>query len=180
MVSAFLNLKHPQARENKVEVTLQGMKRMLGRGRTGIGTLLAGAALAGLVSACAPVIRNHGYAPPDEELSNIRIGQDTRGSVRRKIGRPGGSGIFTDDGWYYVSSTVEHLAYYAPEVIDRRVIAITFDQNDVVAGVNTYGIEDGKIIDLETDITPTYGRELTILEQAFGNIGVITEDVIGN
>ena len=145
-----------------------------------IGTALAAVAISGLLSACSGVIRNHGYAPPDEELAQIRVGQDTRGSVRRKIGRPGGTGIFTDDGWYYVASKVEHLAYYEPEVIERRVIAIIFDPQDVVASVNTYGIEDGRIIDLETQITPTYGKQLTIIEQAFGNIGVITDDVFDN
>lgn len=132
------------------------------------------------VLGCAPVMRTHGYAPPDEEVQTIRIGQDTRGSVRRKIGRPGGSGIFTDEGWYYVSQRVEHLTYHAPEVIDRRIVAITFDQNDVVASVNQYSLEDGKLIDLETNTTPTFGRQLTILEQVIGNIGVITGDVFEN
>ena len=125
------------------------------------------------VGACAPVIRNHGYAPVDEEISGIRVGQDTRGSVRRKIGRPGSTGIFTDDGWYYVATQVEHYTYNQPTVIDRRVVAIRFDQQDVVASVNRYGMEDGRVIDLETGTTPTYGQELTILEQALGNIGVV-------
>ncbi len=123
------------------------------------------------VAACAPEIRNHGYAPVQEELRQIRVGQDTRGSVRRKVGRPVSSGIFTDEGWYYVSTQVEHFTYNEPKVIDRRVVAITFDAQDRVATVDEYGLEDGKIIDLETNTTPTYGRELTILEQAFSNVG---------
>ncbi|MEM1298248.1 MAG: outer membrane protein assembly factor BamE, partial [Pseudomonadota bacterium] len=72
---------------------------------------------------------------------------------------------------------VEHLTYHEPEVVERRVVAITFDQNDVVASVNLYGLEDGKVIDLETNTTPTFGAQLTILEQVLGNIGVITGDV---
>ncbi|MEM9061037.1 MAG: outer membrane protein assembly factor BamE [Pseudomonadota bacterium] len=142
--------------------------------------LVAGGALAAMLASCSPVIRLHGYAPVDEELAGVRAGQDTRGSVRRKIGRPSGTGIFTEDGWFYASSRVEHFAFYEPEVIDRRVVAIIFDERDIVQSVNTYGLEDGKIIDLETDTTPTFGRELTILEQAFGNLGVITDDLIDN
>lgn len=149
------------------------------KGWNAIGAVPAVLAVGIMAGGCSPVIRNHGYAPQEEDLSQIRVGQDTRGSVRRKIGRPGGTGIFTDDGWYYVSSQVEHLAFYEAEVIDRRVVAITFDTQDVVASVKEYGLEDGRIIDLETAVTPTYGKELTILEQAFGNIGVITEDVLG-
>jgi outer membrane protein assembly factor BamE (lipoprotein component of BamABCDE complex) len=134
------------------------------------------ACAAALAAGCSPVIRNHGYTPQPAELAELQVGLDTRATVQSKIGRPAGTGIFTDDGWYYVSSKVEHLTYHAPEVVDRRVVAVLFDQNDVLAAVNEYGLEDGRVVDLETKTTPTYGRQLTILEQAFSNIGVITED----
>lgn len=145
-----------------------------------LGALLASAALATMLAGCEAVVRSHGYTPQEEDLSRISVGQDTRGSVRRKIGRPGGAGIFTDEGWYYVSTKIEHFTYHEPEVIDRQVVAIVFDDQDVVAAVNRYGLEDGRVIDLETNTTPTYGRELTILEQAFGNIGAITGSVFDN
>jgi outer membrane protein assembly factor BamE (lipoprotein component of BamABCDE complex) len=131
-----------------------------------------------LAAGCSPVVRNHGYTPQPEELADLRVGLDTRASVQSKIGRPAGTGVFTDDGWYYVSSKVEHLTYHAPEVVDRRVVAVLFDQNDVLAAVTEYGLEDGRVVDLETKTTPTHGRQLTVLEQAFGNIGVITEEAL--
>ena len=147
---------------------------------TTLAGIVLGSALFGSIVSCAPVMKLHGYAPIEEELASIRAGQDTRGSVRRKVGRPGGTGIFTEEGWFYVSSTVEHHTFYQPEVIDRRVVAILFDERDIVRAVNSYGLEDGRIVDLETNTTPTFGRELSILEQAFGNLGVITEDLIDN
>lgn len=139
-------------------------------------------ALAGIVAAtlavgaCAPVMRTHGYAPPEAELAQIAVGQDTRGSVRRKVGRPGVNGLFTNDGWYYVASTVEHRTYNEPRVVDRRVVAIKFDAADVVSDVRVFGIEAGKVIDLETRTTPTFGRELTILQQLFGNLGALSAE----
>lgn len=142
------------------------------------GWVLALGAVIGL-QACSPVIRNHGYTPAAGEVEQIRIGQDTRGSVRRKIGRPGSTGVFTDDGWFYISSTVEHLTYNAPEVTERRIVAVLFDERDVVSAVDRYSLEDGRLIDLETKTTPTRGRELTILEQAIGNIGINAEQVLG-
>ena len=132
------------------------------------------AMLGGVISGCSPVMKNHGYAPDDELLAGISAGQDTRGSVRRKIGRPSTTGVFTDTGWYYVATTIEHYMYHAPKVSDRRVVSVQFDANDVVAGVNVYGVEDGRIIDLQTRTTPTHGRELTILQQLLGNLGTLT------
>ncbi|MEM8595848.1 MAG: outer membrane protein assembly factor BamE [Pseudomonadota bacterium] len=135
--------------------------------------------LAGVLAGCAPVISNHGYAPPDEMVATIVEGVDTRGSVRRKIGRPGATGVFTEDGWYYVSSTLSKRGFYAPEIIDRRIIAVEFNDVDRVTSVRRYGLEDGQFVDLETRTTPTFGRELTILQQVLGNIGA-AENLLGN
>jgi outer membrane protein assembly factor BamE (lipoprotein component of BamABCDE complex) len=142
------------------------MKRVAG--------LVMAVMLGGGLSGCAPVVKKHGYAPDDELLAGISAGQDTRGSVRRKIGRPSTTGAFTDSGWYYVSTTVEQDMYKAPKVSERRVVAVEFDANDVVAAVNIYGLEDGRVIDLQTRTTPTHGRKLTILQQVLGNLGTLT------
>ena len=144
------------------------MKRMRG--------LVLAALLGSVAMACSPTIRQHGYAPDDELLAEVQVGQDTRASVAQKIGRPITDSAFDDDGWYYVSSTLSHYMYHEPEVVDRRIVAVTFDENDVVADVSTYGVEDGRIIDLATQTTPTHGRQLTILQQVLGNIGRITGD----
>jgi len=137
------------------------------------------AVLGGVAGGCSPIVKNHGYAPDETLLSDIQVGQDTRGSVRRKIGRPSTTGVFNDAGWFYVATTVEEYLYHAPKVVDRRVVAVEFNENDVVAAVNTYGVEDGRVIDLQTRTTPTYGRKLTVLQQLLGNLGKITgEDVV--
>lgn len=145
-----------------------------------VSKLIAGALLLGLASGCARVIENHGYAPGPDEMAEIRIGADTRASVRQKIGRPSTTGIFTPDSWYYVQSEVENYLFYEPKVASRRVVAVKFDQNDVVASVNEYGLEDGRVVDLETRTTPTLGRELTILQQVLGNVGRISADDLVN
>ena len=63
--------------------------------------------------------------------------------------------------------------------LDRRIVAVRFDANDVVEDVDTYGVEDGRVIDLATQTTPTQGRQLTVLQQVLGNIGRITgEDIV--
>ena len=142
------------------------MKRVAG--------LVLAAIIGGGLSGCAAEVKNHGYAPDDTLLAEITAGTDTRGSVRRKIGRPSTTGVFTESGWYYVATTVEHYMYYRPKVTDRRVVAVQFDANDVVAAVNVYGIEDGRNIDLQTRTTPTHGRELTILQQLLGNLGSLS------
>ncbi|RMF33960.1 MAG: outer membrane protein assembly factor BamE [Alphaproteobacteria bacterium] len=140
-----------------------------GRIRAGLlpGVLLAAAVA---LSACSPVYQAHGFAPQPEELATLVPGQDTKGTVQSKIGRPGGMGLINDNAWYYVASTIEKFAYREPKVVDRRVVAITFDENGLVKDVRQFGIEQGRVIDLVTRTTPTYGRELTVVQQLLGDL----------
>ena len=73
--------------------------------------------------------------------------------------------------WYYVASRFETDAWSPPEEMDRRVVAIAFGPDGLVADIAQYGMEDGRIINLVTRTTPTYGRRMTILQQIFGNLG---------
>lgn len=126
-----------------------------------------------LAAGCAPVVTNHGFAPQRAQLDAIEAGRDTRGSVLRKLGRPSASGAFEDGEWYYVASRMERRAFFRPEVVDRTVVAVRFDEAGLVEGVDRFGLEDGRVIDLETRTTPTFGRELTVVQQLFGNIGQV-------
>ena len=123
-----------------------------------------------LAAGCAPTVQVHGYVPSEADLSRVRPGSDDVGSVEETLGRPSSNGILRDSAWYYVQSTIQNYTYHAPAVIDRKVVAVSFDQRGVVTGIKRYGLQDGRVIDLETRTTGTGGREMGIVEQLFGNL----------
>ena len=142
---------------------------------------LAALAAAALLAACAPTYSNHGVMPQVEALATVEPGADTRGSVLRKLGRPSTLGTFEDDVWIYVASRSERMAFYAPETIERSVLVVRFDENGLVSEVGRYGLDEGEEVALATPTTPTYGRELTFLQQIMGNLGnVDAEQIINN
>jgi outer membrane protein assembly factor BamE (lipoprotein component of BamABCDE complex) len=49
-------------------------------------------------------------------------------------------------------------------------VAVSFDEAEKVKTVNSYTLADGKVIALNGRVTPTRGRELTIIEQLLGNV----------
>lgn len=124
-----------------------------------------------LLGACTPTRATHGYVPRHGVVETVRIGQDTREVVQAKLGRPSTIGTFDSSTWLYVSQKTSQTAFFAPEVTDRQVLAITFDENGRVATINRYGLEDGRVIDLVTRTTPTHGQEMTLVQQLFANIG---------
>lgn len=122
------------------------------------------------LAACEPSVRVHGYAPAEAQLASLEPGIDSAATVASKIGRPSTAGVMRNDAWYYVSSRVETLTYNAPEVTERRIVAVRFDDAGVLASADIFGLEDGRVINLVTRTTPTFGRELTVLQQVFGNL----------
>jgi outer membrane protein assembly factor BamE (lipoprotein component of BamABCDE complex) len=131
---------------------------------------LLGGAMTALV-ACTAQFRNHGYVPLEDDLANIVVGIDTRDSVAETVGAPSTGGILDNSGYYYVRTRVRHYAYQAPKVIDREVVAITFDKRGVVNNIERYGLEDGKVVPLERRVTDASVANLSFLRQLLGSLG---------
>ncbi len=135
------------------------------------GRMLALVATVGVLSACTPVINVHGQTPDPDDLELVEVGQSTRRDVQQRLGTPSTSSVFSDNVWYYYSETTEQVAFFEPEVKERRIIAILFARNGRVDDIVTYTEADGKEIELVSRVTPTAGNELSLLQQLFGNIG---------
>lgn len=144
---------------------------------TGVGlklkTVLAAGAFV-VLTACTTQHRNHGYVPLDEDLSNIVVGVDTRDSVAESIGTPSTGGVLNDSGYYYVHSKVQHYAYRAPTVVERQVLAVTFDKRGVVRNIERFGLEDGNVVPLSRRVTETSVVDKSFLRQLLGNLGRFT------
>ena len=135
-------------------------------------TILALAIIGAAASGCAANIAHRGYLAKPGTFDQVRRGM-AKSEVVALLGSPSTTASVNvqGDSYYYISSTTEQKAFLKAKEIDRQVIAIRFDQNDQVDSFGQYGLEDGKIVDINSRKTPTKGRELTILQQIFGNIG---------
>jgi outer membrane protein assembly factor BamE (lipoprotein component of BamABCDE complex) len=130
----------------------------------------AAAALVVALAACAPTTRVHGFVPSPSDVARITPGVDDMLSVEAALGRPSSAGLLREGSWYYVQSTIQDYTYHPPRVVDRTVLAVNFDERGVVSGIDRYGIEDGRVVNLTNRVTETGGRQMGVLEQLFGNI----------
>ncbi len=133
--------------------------------------LLFSAAVAGLLFACTPKIDVRGNLPDPERLSEIVPGEVTRLEVQEILGTPSSVAVFDQETWLYVSQRTETLAFFEPEVKERSVVIVKFDEEGLVSKIETLTAEDGKKIQPVDRTTPTAGNEFGLIEQLFGNIG---------
>jgi outer membrane protein assembly factor BamE (lipoprotein component of BamABCDE complex) len=134
--------------------------------------------LAAGLAACTPIIRNHGYVPAPDELALVEVGVDTRETVSEKIGRPSTSGLLNDEGWFYVQSQYERIGPREPKEIDRKLLAVTFNEAGVVENIAFFGLEDGQVVEISRRVTETNVKGISVITQLLGSFGRITaEDV---
>ena len=112
-----------------------------------------------------------GNLPDPDLLANIEVGQVSKNEVLELLGSPSTKATFNDNDWYYVSEKISTRAFFHPEVINRKVLIIQFDKREIVKKIKQLSLKDGVKIEMVDRITPTAGKEMTILKQIFGNVG---------
>lgn len=125
------------------------------------------------LAGCTARYRTHGYVPSEDELQQIVPGVDTRATVEDIVGVPSTSGTLNESGFYYIESDVRHFAWKQPEVVDREVLAITFDSTGVVENIERFGLEDGQVVPIARRITRSGDGDISFIRKLFGNIGGI-------
>ena len=126
--------------------------------------------MAGLL-ACAPVIDNRGYVFDESLLPQLKVGATTEADIITLMGSPSTASTLNGGAYYYISSKFITEAYRAPRETERRVLAIFFDDDKKIRDLGFYTLEDGNIVTIVARTTETQGRELSFLQQIFGNLG---------
>ncbi|MFK7880571.1 outer membrane protein assembly factor BamE [Roseobacter sp.] len=123
---------------------------------------------------CGGQYRDHGYVPPPEDLEQIVVGIDTRSTVEETLGSASAQSVADESSIYFVRSRVRTFAMLAPEVVEREVVAISFDSGGIVANVEKFGLEKGQVVPLARRVTSSGVSDKSFLRQLLGNIGRFT------
>jgi len=135
-------------------------------------TSLISAVLAGtFLSACAPVVHTRGNMVEDDRLQEIVPGLSTVDDVLFVLGTPSTVAPFDEQTWYYIGQVTEQTAFYQPEVVERRVIKLVFDDTGLLGEIDDLSLDEGQDVEFVARETPTMGRQMTFLEQMIGNLG---------
>jgi outer membrane protein assembly factor BamE (lipoprotein component of BamABCDE complex) len=131
-----------------------------------LAALLLGAAT---LSGCGAQIDRHGHVFIDIDLDTIQPGM-SKDEVKTVLGSPDTTSTIGGDAFYYISTTTKTIAFMKPREIDRQVIAVYFDGTESVQNVAQYGMKDGIVVNYYKGETPARGKDLSFIEQIFGNV----------
>jgi len=127
--------------------------------------------LVSAASACSPMVAVHGNLVEPDRLAQIQQGLSRKSDVADVLGTPSATGTFDPNVWYYIGQRTEKLAFFKPEITERKVVVVRFDESGVVRQVEQLDLAAGQDIDIVSRSTPTAGKDITFLEQMLGNVG---------
>ena len=131
------------------------------------------------LAAGTPTFRIDGYIPAEEELQELAVGIDTRATVEDLVGPPTAGGVLEGGDYFYVRSKVRTFGPRKPQVVERQVLAISFDGEGVLQNIERFGLEDGRVVSLSRRVTESGVTDTSFLRQLLGNIGRIGPDFGG-
>jgi outer membrane protein assembly factor BamE (lipoprotein component of BamABCDE complex) len=144
-------------------------------GKAGVAKVSLGlmvVALSGL-GGCTSIRDHRGYIMDQALVDAIQPGIDNRTSVEKTLGRPSFVSQFGTKDWYYVSQNVKTPPFLRPRTENQIVMRVRFDPAGNVAGIDKRGMEKVARINPEGAKTPTLGRNRSLLEDLFGNVGTV-------
>lgn len=124
-----------------------------------------------LMAGCDTIVDQRGFAPTPGSVEKLEAGSQSREDVVRLIGSPSSVATFNPNVWYYISQRQETYAFLKTQTIDQKVLQLTFNETGRLQTIKSYELADAKDIAMVSRITPTAGKELTVLEQILGNVG---------
>jgi len=136
-----------------------------------IAALFALALLALSVSACEPVLAKRGNLVSEDDLKQVTIGQSSREDVARILGTPTQMSTFDDKIWYYIGEETEKTSFFTPEITDQKIVAVQFTPEGKVQKMSRGGLKYAEDITPNPETTPSYGKEVSLVQQLLGNLG---------
>jgi len=125
----------------------------------------------GALSACSHSVDTRGYVLREKTLAELKPGVSTRESVEQVMGSPSSVAPLDDKTWYYIGQTEETVAFFKPNVVERHVLVVKFDDAGTLQSAKMLDQQDTQEVKMVMRETPTAGNELTFMQQMLGNIG---------
>jgi outer membrane protein assembly factor BamE (lipoprotein component of BamABCDE complex) len=127
-----------------------------------------------VLSGCVAQIDNRGYELEGVDFTKVQPGVHTSEQVQQLLGTPSSTSAFRPETWYYISKVTSTKAFFTPQVLDEKIVAIKFNDAGIVETVTESKGEDRQEIKPVKRETKTAGHETGVLREIFSNFGKIS------
>ena len=97
---------------------------------------------------CQPRVTKHGNFFNPEKIKLIKKNKLNKSEVIEIFGEPALKSTFSNNVWYYITVVQHEKAYFKIKNLENRILAITFDENQIVKKYKILTEEDTSEINI--------------------------------
>lgn len=128
-----------------------------------------------LIAACTTITQENGA-----EIRQVKLDQVTPNSSKADVfnllGSPSTKSMYGEETWYYITSKIKRRIWKDDKIVSESVIAITFTPEGKIENMEVYDKSGMRQFATSDRVTPTAGRQLTVIEQVLSNVGKFNND----
>ncbi len=101
-----------------------------------------------ILFSCQPRITKHGNFFNPKNIQLIKKTKLSKSEVVEIFGEPTLKSTFSDNVWYYITLVQHEKAYFEIKNLENKILAITFDENQLVKKYKFLTEDDSSEIDI--------------------------------
>lgn len=124
-------------------------------------------------NSCLSRVENKGYS---FNLTDYKVkeGLSSKDEILKNMGSPTLISYLDDQlFWIYFEEEVRNLLFFKPKVLKRRIMVITFNEQNIAKNVNFYNLENENPIKFSDKKTKVEEVKKGFFADLFGNIGQV-------
>jgi len=128
-----------------------------------------------LVASCNPIDKK-GYRFEFSDAHLLKRGITSKENVEKIMGSPTLISYLDKEDWIYYLQDEKKFMFFTPEVLERKIITISFDEYQIIDKINHYDLKDERqvaFLDQKTGYI-TVNKSKNVFSKIFSNIGQIT------
>ena len=131
-----------------------------------------------LVMTSCVQIDKRGYSFELSEYRSIKERIDDKNNVLEVMGYPILTEYFgKEEFWIYYSEDVERLLFFKPKILSRKIVSISFDEDNNVKEIKNYSLHDQNSIKFDREYTkikdPESFQKRSWWQRIFSNVGQV-------
>ena len=119
-------------------------------------------------------IEKKGYSFELSDYKLLKENVDDKNDALNFMGYPSFiSEVNQKELWVYYSEDMKKVLFFKPEILDRKIITISFKEQNSVEAIKNYNLKNQTSIKFNNNYTDVVNREKGWWSQIFGNIGQV-------
>lgn len=119
-------------------------------------------------------IEKKGYSFELSDYQLLKENVDDKNDALNFMGYPSFiSEVNQKELWVYYSEDMKKVLFFKPEILDRKIITISFKEQNSVEAIKNYNLKNQTSIKFNKNYTDVVNREKGWWSQIFGNIGQV-------